>query len=383
MSGHTRQETALAEALRERAAAGLLRSLSLSVGTIDLCSNDYLGNARALAAAHPESGVGRYGATGSRLLSGNSGEAEDLEREIAEFHGAEAALLFNSGFDANLALLSTVPQRGDTIIFDQRVHASIRVGIKLSNAYGWSFEHNNLSDLAEKIQRARGRVYVVVESVYSMDGDIAPLVELCALTERLGAALIVDEAHALGVFGREGRGVMNEIPNGEGVFARVYTFGKALGAHGAAIVGSATLRSYLINFAHSFIYTTALPLPALAAIRIGYKFLRQADLQRQALRALIHAYRESRRRYALPESEASYSAIQTVLLPGNQCARSVSATLQARDFDIRAILSPTVPAGRERLRISLHSFNTVDQVEEALRLIAQQLTHLKEQPNVE
>ncbi|MBL4654010.1 MAG: aminotransferase class I/II-fold pyridoxal phosphate-dependent enzyme, partial [Flavobacteriales bacterium] len=251
-------EQTLSDKLENRKGENALRSLKTVNGLIDFSSNDYLGFARDFAVLNHSVGVG--GSTGSRLLTGNSIEAEELEAFIAEYHNAEAGLLYNSGYDANIGLLSCVPQRGDTVIYDELSHASIIDGIRLSRAESFKFKHNNLEHLETRLKSAKGNVFVVVESVYSMDGDFSPLQELINLKQKFDFNLIVDEAHATGLFGKKGEGRCVELGIQNEVFARVHTYGKALGCHGAIVLGSETLRSYLINFSRSFIYTTALPI---------------------------------------------------------------------------------------------------------------------------
>src|SRR5688572_20783050 len=217
------------------------------------------------------------GSTGSRLFSGNTNFTEEAERQIALFHHAESALIFNSGYDANLGILSSVPQQNDLILYDELVHGSVHDGIRLSKATHYKFRHNDLSSLEELIHRHQKNyenVYVVVESVYALDGDTAPLLELVEICKpSKNIFLIVDEAHAIGVFGNQGRGLCNALAIEHKCFARIYTYGKAMGCHGAAIVGSEVLRTFLINFARSFIYTTALPYYCIDAIRHAYQLL--------------------------------------------------------------------------------------------------------------
>ena len=245
---------------------GSLRSLSPQNERIDFSSNDYLGFAKnPIIFKQVQEDLDSYlpnnGSTGSRLLSGNFDFHEALESQMAAFFNAEAALLFNSGYDANIGLLSSVPQRGDCIFYDENSHASIRDGIRLSHAKSYRFKHNDLDDLRQKIEKTGtgNQGYLVVESIYSMDGDAAPLSGFAEISKAYDLNLIVDEAHSTGVYGSEGQGMVNDLGLSALVFARIYTFGKALGCHGAAIVGDALLIQFLINFARSFIYTTAMP----------------------------------------------------------------------------------------------------------------------------
>lgn len=362
----TSVQQSLQARLDKRKEEGLYRSLQCQEGLIDFCSNDYLSFARTATIrhnaeqdGHPEPG----GSTGSRSISGNSRFAEELESKIAAFHGAEAGLLFNSGYDANLGLFSCLAQKGDTLICDELIHASIIDGCRLSQATRFRFAHNNLEELEKKLKIASGRVFVAVESVYSMDGDMAPLLEIAALCESYHASLIVDEAHATGVFGPNGKGLVCQLGLESQVLARIHTFGKAIGSHGAIVLGSSVLRNYLINFARSFIFTTALPKHALLQIAAAYEQLATAQLDRSPLFSLIDEFRKN---FAVHRPEVflidSKSPIQSVVIPGNERARAASRYLQQKGFDVRAILSPSVPKGKERLRISLHLHNTHEQV---------------------
>ncbi|GAB3894589.1 pyridoxal phosphate-dependent aminotransferase family protein [Larkinella knui] len=363
-------DTAVLELLEKRREAGLLRRLKKPENLVDFCSNDYLGLARSsvlrdtiaqAVASHPTL---LNGATGSRLLAGNSALAEELESEIAVFHNAEAALIFNSGYDANIGLLASLPQRGDTLLTDELIHASMIDGSRLSVANRFKFRHNDLDDLENRLKRATGTVYVAVESVYSMDGDLAPLAEMTDLCERYEAALIVDEAHATGVFGPNGAGLVQALGLEKRVFARIHTFGKALGVHGAAVVGSTALRDFLINFARSFVYSTALPPHSLLAIQRVYRFLPQNGPLIERLHAL-RTYFQQQIQEQLPQTEwtSADSPIVGLIVPGNDACRAVATQLQKAGFDIRPIVSPTVPVGRERLRICLHAFNSEPEID--------------------
>ena len=270
----------LKKALQKREEENLLRQLKHETQLVDLSSNDYLGFARNTKFNQDtykeieKTGFHLSGSTGSRLLTGNTRYAENLEEKIAAFHHVEAALLFNSGYTANLGLLSSIAQREDTFIYDSFCHASIIDGIRLGKAERkYKFEHNDVADLEKKLRHATGNVFIVVESIYSMDGDFAPLPEIINLCKQSGAHLIVDEAHSTGVFGPEGKGITVAEKSEADVFARVFTFGKALGTHGAVVAGAKTLKDYLINFSRPIIYTTALPFHALASINVAYNYL--------------------------------------------------------------------------------------------------------------
>jgi len=344
-------EQFIRDRLHVRAEIGTLRQLSYTKGLIDFCSNDYLGFARSArlktSIEDTLSQLSNYsnGTTGSRRITGNHPFTESTEAFIAEFHHAESGLLFNSGYDANVGLISCLGQRGDTIISDELIHASLIDGARLTHAHRFTFKHNNLTDLEGKLKAARGNIYVLVESVYSMDGDIAPLQEISALCDQHQANLIVDEAHALGIFGDHGSGLVQDLGLENKIFARVVTFGKALGCHGAMVLGSSALRDYLINFARSFIYTTAAPLHSIAAIKCGYEALKMTDYS-QVIRRKIDLYRSAATDAGLSGSPVNSSAIQTVLFNTNAAAKSAAYALQQKGLDLRAILSPTVPEGK-------------------------------------
>jgi 8-amino-7-oxononanoate synthase len=350
-------ENFLLKKLEQRQQQNALRSLRLPGRLIDFCSNDYLG--LATSNFKPQTSNLPSGAAGSRLLAGNYELIETAERELAAFHQSEAALIFNSGYDANLGLLSSVPQRGDTVLYDYLSHASLRDGIRLSFAQSHSFAHNNINELEQQLQHAKGNLFVVTESVFSMDGDFCPLQEMVALCKKYNAHLIVDEAHATGVTGERGEGLVQMLGLQQDCFARIHTFGKACGAHGAVVLGSPTLRSYLINFARSFIYSTALPPLTVQHIRKSYAQFPLMQKERAHLRHLIAIFQSA----FLPfQKLVSQTPIQGVVIPGNDAARAAAAHLQQEGFDVRPILYPTVPAGAERLRIVLHSFNTEEEL---------------------
>ena len=345
--------------LENRKESGSYRSLSLFQDFVDFFSNDYLGLSRKLKVESQK--FDRSGSTGSRLISGNSLAAENCERFLAEFFQSEAALVFNSGYDANIGLFSSVPQKGDTIIYDALIHASIRDGIRLSHAKSYSFTHNNLHDLEKKLTLSEGSVFVAVESLYSMDGDICPIDEMMRLCAKYNAYLIVDEAHAVGVLGEKGKG----LTFNKNVFARIITFGKGYGFHGAAVLGSKELINYLINFARSFIYTTALPVQ-------DYQFIQQQieastdDQLRVVLQSNIDYFRSKLNYQGVSENT---SPIQILEVPGVENALRLAKSLQDNNFAVKAILSPTVPEGKERIRICIHAFNTKEEIEKLAEIL--------------
>lgn len=356
--------------LEERKLQDSFRTLSaLPAGMIDFSSNDYLGiahNEEVSQLAHEiliDSGIKMHGATGSRLISGNHVLYEQTESYLATLHQAEGSLIFPSGYMANLGLLSAVPQRGDTILYDALSHASIRDGIRLSLAHAHAFEHNNLQDIEEKIKRSRGLVYVVTESVFSMDGDEADIEALVNICETYQAYLIVDEAHSLGV---QGWGKVQQMNLHHRVFARVVTFGKAMGAHGAAVLGSRELMDYLVNFSRPLIYTTGLPPAALATIQAAYRYL-QTHPELQALLAQKISFYQ----HAAAAYETTSTPIQRIIEPGNVTVRALASFLHQQGYFVKPILSPTVPEGTERIRICLHAHHTEQEIAGLIQQIHQ------------
>lgn len=368
----------LQASLDERATSGRLRRLRAVPPGVDFCSNDYLGLARdsqlrqrrtdAVVRAAPP-----LGSTGSRLISGNSPTAEALEHQLAHWLGFECGLLMGSGYSANVGLLAAVAQRGDTLLLDELAHASLIDGANLSRAKRHKFAHNNLDDLEARLLRDREskelsasthkQTFVVIESIYSMDGDRAPLTEIANLCGRYGAALIVDEAHGIGTFGAKGEGLVAQQGLQSQVFACVYTFGKAPGCHGALIASSELLRDYLLNFCRPFIYTTAPAPEQLSTIGLACEAVRDATPQREHLQRLIQIFRNTCA--TLPQAELlpSESPIQGVVIPGETRVQAIATALQQAGFGVRAVVAPTVPAGRERLRICLHAHNSEAEVE--------------------
>ncbi|ARN72271.1 8-amino-7-oxononanoate synthase [Nonlabens tegetincola] len=356
--------------------SGSLRKLSEVNEKIDFASNDYLGFSNSLKIEHKHF---PSGSTGSRLITGHSQFHTQVEQQIAAFHDVEAALLFNSGYDANLGVISSLTDRMDLILYDEKVHASIRDGIQLSKAKALKFKHNDLDHLKillEKFHDGLDReVYILTESVFSMDGnspDLARLIEITASFKN--AHLILDEAHSLGVHGNQGEGLAQSLNLHKAIFARIITYGKAMGAHGAAVLGSEDLKEYLINYSRPFIYTTAIPPHAIAYIQSAYKKLQdQPEIVKQ-LQENIAFFNKCIVRMGLRlRFRESVTPIQICIIPDNHKVKQLSSVLQAKGFDVRAILSPTVPKGEERLRICLHSFNTKYEMQDLLQLLAKNI----------
>jgi len=368
----------LSKKMNLRLLNGGLRKMSDHHDMVDFSSNDYLGfstNRQIVKSVENHTAELKHvnGSTGSRLLSGNFELHETLETELAGFFEAETALLFNSGYDANIGLLASVPQRGDVIFYDELCHASIRDGIQLSNARSYSFKHNSIENLSKKFQKTKsekGEVYLVVETVYSMDGDQSPLSELAEFSQQHGLRLIVDEAHSTGVYGTDGRGLTVDLNLHTQVFARIHTFGKAMGCHGAAVLGEVALKNYLINFARSFIYTTAMPLHNVLSIKYSLDELRNTEEigklwgNIKEFKRLINLY--GMNKYFLE----STSPIQSCLLSPLDKVKTTAHKLLENNFDARPILSPTVSAGQERIRFCVHSYNTSEEIQEILFLLS-------------
>ena len=375
----------LLQKLQQRESNNALRKLSLPNVSIDFASNDYLGfaqNEMIFEATHQlllDKNIKVNGSTGSRLLSGNHSLYQEAEDFIANFHKADSALIFNSGYDANVGIFSSIPQRNDVILYDELCHASIRDGIQMSHAKAYKFQHNDIEDLEKKITKIQPTtnnrqpitIYIVTESVFSMDGDCPNLEPLSTLSEKYNAYLIVDEAHSLGVFGLNGEGLAQSLGLQDKIFARIITFGKGLGCHGAAVLGNTDLKKYLVNFARSFIYTTALSPHSVATILESYKALATNEEALKKLKSNIVFFNQEKMRLGLkPMFVYSKSAIQCAILPTNEKVRSVAAHIQQEGFDVRPIISPTVPKGQERLRFCLHSYNSETEISNVLKLLA-------------
>ncbi|MDB5708373.1 MAG: 8-amino-7-oxononanoate synthase [Sphingomonas bacterium] len=343
--------------LRQLAERARLRSLIPRVG-LDFSSNDYLGLAdapqlREAVAAALARGVA-IGSGGSRLLRGNDPEHEALEAEAATFFGSETALFFSSGYAANTALLSTLPQRGDLVVHDALVHASAHEGMRLGRADHVATPHNDAGAVDDAIAAwrrggATGRPWIAVESLYSMDGDRAPLADLVAVAERHEAMLLIDEAHATGVFGESGRGLAANLEGRDNVIT-LRTCGKALGCEGALLCGPRTARDFLVNRGRGFIFSTA-PSPLIAcAVRASLRILADEPERRARLAALI-AFAE--RALAPCGVAPTGSQILPLVIGEDAPTMRMASALQTAGFDVRGIRPPTVPAGTARLRISL------------------------------
>jgi len=338
------------------AARDRLRALRPRTG-VDFASNDYLGLAEspALREAVAEAlarGV-PVGAGGSRLLRGNHPEHEALEAEAAAFFGSEATLFLSSGFAANLVAFSALPQRGDLVLHDALIHASVHDGMRLGRAETWSFAHNDVGAADDAIAgwRARGntgRVWIAVESLYGMDGDCAPLADLATLADRHEAFLLVDEAHATGVFGDRGEGLGGALHGRDNVVT-LHTCGKALGCEGALLCLPATLRDFLVNRGRAFVFSTA-PSPLMAAAARASLRLIADPARRAALGRLVAHAGTILARHGVV---ATGSPIMPLIVGEDAATMRLADAVQAAGYDVRGIRPPTVPPGTARLRLSI------------------------------
>ena len=371
-------ESAMKRRLSRRMDRGNLRSLNNLKGAIDFSSNDYLGLSR-----HPKviSAVndslrdsGCLGSTASRLSSGNSHLATAIEKSIAAYHGAEGGLLFSSGYLANVGLMSSLLSQNDLCLYDERIHMSMRDGIKLSKVRAHSLRHNDLSHLEETLAKddARGHKVVVIESVYSCCGSVAPLNEIVSLCDRYHASLIIDEAHATGVLGPQGRGLSNRFRSSPSLLATVHTLGKAIGVSGAIVLGSSLLKSFLLNFCNTQIYTTMLPYLSLHAIAGAYKVLPSMDCERDQLCNLIQYFKFKAGSLPL-RLQQTMTPIQSILTDTKTSARELSHVIQQNGIDVRPMTFPTVPHGKDCLRICLHAYNTFEEIDLLLETLMRHL----------
>lgn len=381
----------LQKKLEERKTNNSLRELRAQSDLIDFSSNDYLGFSKSkaiykrAATLLKEHDLRCNGATGSRLLTGNHALYRKAEEFIANFHESEAALIYNSGYDANVGFFSSVPQRDDLILFDELCHASIRDGIRMSAAKAFKFKHNDLQQLQqllaqqgskEKTGLNQREIYVVTESIFSMDGDAPDLNALVSCCNEYDCKLILDEAHAVGVCGENGAGLVQQLQLSQAVFARIITFGKALGCHGAAVLCNSHLKSYLVNFSRSFIYSTALPPHSVATILAAYEALKTSKAHTN-LQQVLGLFRSKLNENGLsPYFIESSAAIHSCVIQGNEQVKQIALQLQNDGFDIKPIMSPTVPKGQERLRICLHSYTTESELNALFKALKSALKNL-------
>lgn len=361
------------DALDQRRQEDLLRTLPLPPDGADFYSNDYLGlaNSKELKSQiekEKQSRAHQNGASGSRLLSGNSAYFEGVEEQVAQFHESEAALIYSSGYTANLGLISCLATRETTLIMDELVHASLIDGARLGVSKKVRFKHNDLEDLQEKLGGNTGKKIVIVESIYSMDGDTCPLEGVLATCEKFGAELIVDEAHAFGVVGEKGEGICQKLRLENKVLARIVTYGKGAGIHGAAVVSPKWLRDYQVNFSRPFIFSTAPSPHQFASISAVYSIIENSKKQRDQLEEIIDYFIEKRGMKSsgwLPSS----TQIQSLIIPGNTEVIAASKRLQENGIIALPIRKPSVPESQERIRFCLHAFNTKSEIDQLFELL--------------
>ncbi|MBI2259032.1 MAG: pyridoxal phosphate-dependent aminotransferase family protein [Flavobacteriia bacterium] len=352
----------LKEKLHIRKEEGNYRQIQLQkTSKIDFFTNDYLGVSKNDLIKLPKKSNFK-GSTGSRLLSGNSKEALSCEKKVAQFFLAESSLIFNSGYDANIGLISTIIGREDIIIYDEKIHASLRDGIVLSRGKSYSFSHNDLMDLQKKLDKFSTikNVYVIIESLYSMDGERAPLKDISNLCEKFRTKLIVDEAHSVGIFGENGKGLCVENNIHKKVFARIITFSKAYGFIGAAVLAKEEVIQFLINFCRSFIYTTALP--PLAYYKIEKILKKDLSRERNALIKNIQYYTDC-------VNSAQIGPIQFIKCSEFMHFEEIVRKLKKVKIFQKIIKYPTVPKSEEGIRLTFHSFNTKKEIEILLSIL--------------
>ncbi|KAH8805321.1 aminotransferase class I and II [Xylogone sp. PMI_703] len=409
-SGHLAEQ--MRSTLDKRAANSAFRKLTIaSPGSVDFSSNDFLSLSTSpalkqaflqqLSSVEPF----RLGSGGSRLLDGNNSHAEQLEKDLAAFFHAPAGLLFNSGFDANSGFFACVPQPGDVVLYDEHIHASVHEGMRLSRAgVRLQFQHNSVIDLERQLERqvendalireGTRNVFIAVESLYSMDGDIAPIKEIVELVEKVlpnrNGHIIVDEAHSTGIYGLQGRGVVCSLGLEDRVFARLHTFGKALACNGAVFLCSSLTRSYLINYARPLIYTTFMSLPSVVAIQTVLSFLREGGsikVPKHLWRLIAHLYRKLES-LEIPNPEVGSRSDRILRIP-SQCPqspifslltsmpRSLAKACQDAGFVVRPIVPPTVPEGSQRVRVCLHAGNSFEDINNLVATIAEWIQQSK------
>lgn len=364
--------------LAKRKAANNFRTLKISApNSIDFCSNDYLGFAQSdglwqatqaeieRVRANPKYANKGLGSTGSRLLSGNALYTQEVEAYIAQYHQTETATIFATGYQANVGIYPTLARKNDTILYDELSHASTIDGIRLSPAQKISFKHNSLTDLEAKIKQLKptnGRIFISIEALYSMDGDVPPLSDIVALAQLYNTGIIIDEAHSTGIIGEKGRGLSQHLQVQNNILARIHTYGKAMGTHGASICGSKILQQYLINFCRSFIYSTAPSLHQVASIKMAYQQLSHSQSLITQLQERIKYFRACMHSIAGINLLESHSPIQGIAMQNRGEIKALANYLQQHGFDVRPILPPTVPEGSERIRICLHTYNSTTEI---------------------
>ncbi len=337
----------ISEALAKRKSEGILRNLTILEDGIDFYSNDYLGIGSTIHHSKHQ-----LGSTGSRLLSGNYKSIESLEKNIAKFHKSEEALLFTSGYTANLGLLSAIADRHDTIVLDEHAHASLIDGARMSNAKTYKFKHNCLIDLEKKLSMVKkGQIFLITEHIFSMDGSSPNFQRIISLCKAFNAHLIIDQAHSVGLTN----------PQDYASHTRVVTFGKAFGTNGAAILCSKELKQFLINFSRPFIYSTAPSEGFVSNIEQAYNLIKESKSLNNKLKQLV-CYWNTKKPRSLKWINSN-SQIQSLLVPGNKKVTELAEFLISNGMLCLPIKSPTVQLGHERIRFCIHSYNSEDEID--------------------
>ena len=359
-------EKSISFALNTRKEQGNLRKLELFDYKIDFASNDYLGFGRRNETENISHTSGS-----SRLIAGNHEIHVLTEQKIARFFNSPSALLYNSGYLANLGVIPTLIKRNDIIIYDELCHASMREAISLSKAKSLKFKHNDVEDLKRLIEKFPGKQkFILTEGLFSMTGDIAPIEEIIDLAKKSNSKIILDEAHSGGVFGGEGKGVLETFDQ-EVVVAKIITFGKAFGAFGAAVLSSNLIKGYLVNFSKAFIYTTAM---SKASVELVNKRLNSTDVKNALLRLRFNIDYFNKQ-LLLPTCSHAESPIQVIKINNRTKLKDIETKLKQKGIGIKAILAPTVPEKDECLRVSIHSFNT----EKEIKLLTEMLNEMSSQ----
>lgn len=348
-------EKKLSEKLRERKEEGIYRKLSVFDFDIDFASNDYLGLSQSEVSGNS---LGAFNSGSSRLISGTNQKNIELEAKIANYFYSEEALLFNSGYMANLGVISTLVGRNDVILFDEFCHASMRDAIYLSKCKAFKYKHNDLSDLERLLSKnIAENVFILTEGLFSMTGDLAPIDEIVKLGDKYNSYIILDEAHSGGVLGENGVGLISRY-NQKRIVAKIITFGKGFGAHGAVALTNELIKKYLVNFSKTFIYTTALPDVILDKINQNLNADEINKRRKQLFKNIAYFIEND----TSNTNREPLSPIQIVKFQNRNKLKEIEKQILAESIGIKAIYSPTVPKNEECLRISIHSFNTKEEV---------------------
>lgn len=355
--------------LKLRIDQGIFREVSLFNDFVDFYSNDYLGLA-CLGSYSNKKSIGS-----SRLIGGTSASHIRLENKLADYFNTDAALCFNSGYAANIGVISSLCKKDDVILYDSACHSSIKDGIKLSYAKSFKFKHNSVDDLERLLKSNSAKhIFIITEGLFSMLGDFPPLDTILFLAEKYKAKVIIDEAHSAGLFGENGKGVVSNYSNAR-IVAKIVTFGKAFGSHGAAVLCSKKMKDYLINFSRTFIYTTALP----SLILEKTESVLEPHLINQK-RTELDENIQLFNKLTLKINNVSHpnSPIKIIVFDNKEKLKLAEKELQRQGLGVKAIYSPTVPKGQECLRIIIHSFNSETEIKSLCNLLLSNCTFIKD-----